>query len=78
MHMAQTKLSGVKLASHQMAANMATNIAEAKTIDLQKKKNRRAESDKGAYSSTRRPFGTVGLGFGFGPGVSTSSRAGAH
>jgi len=36
--MAQTKLSGVKLASHQMAANMATNIAEAKTIDLKKKK----------------------------------------
>lgn len=61
-----------------MAANMATNIAEAKTIDLKKKKNRRAESDKGAYSSTRRPFGTVELGFGFGPGVSTSSRAGAH
>jgi len=30
----QTKLSGVKLASHQMAANMATNIAGAKTIDL--------------------------------------------
>lgn len=33
-----------------------------------KKKNRRAESDKGAYSSTRRPLGLLGLGLGLGQG----------
>lgn len=50
-----------------MAANMATNIAEAKTIDLKKKIEERSQT-KGLTLQLEDLLGLLGLGLGLGQG----------
>lgn len=51
-----------------MAANMATNIAEAKTIDLKKKKIEERSQTKGLTLQLEDLLGLLGLGLGLGQG----------